>query len=108
MIKELIHLKQLIIETTELQPKVQAYCDNQAAIAIATNPCDHSRTKHIDVKFHFIRSALKDHIIELDYVPTSDNIADIFTKALARPTFERLRSKLNVCTSIPSVGGSVL
>jgi hypothetical protein len=63
--------------------------DNQGAIALAKDNKFHSRTKHIDLRYHFIREAVEDGKIILKYVPTSDNVADIFTKALAKPKFNQ-------------------
>ena len=56
--------------------------DNQGTIAIARNPVSHSRTKHIDIKFHYVREALEDGIIDLIYCPTEKMTADILTKPL--------------------------
>ena len=65
--------------------------DNQGAIAIAKNPIIHARTKHIDIRYHYVREALQKRIIELRYCPTSDMIADILTKPLNKGRFETLR-----------------
>jgi Reverse transcriptase (RNA-dependent DNA polymerase)/gag-polypeptide of LTR copia-type/GAG-pre-integrase domain len=62
--------------------------DNQGAIALAKDNKFHSRTKHIDLRYHFIREAVDEGRIAMKYVPTSDNVADIFTKALAKPKFK--------------------
>ena len=62
-------------------------CDNQGAIALAKDNKFHARTKHIDIRYHFIREAVEDHKIELKYIPTDDNVADTFTKALAKGKF---------------------
>lgn len=70
--------------------------DNQGAIALAKDNKYHSRTKHIDICFHFIRNALKDKLINLDYVPTENNISDIFTKALPLKTFLKFRNALGL------------
>ena len=59
-------------------------CDNQGAIVLAKNPVSHSRAKHIDIRHHFIRDAIEDGIIWLEYVPTAEMTADSLTKALAR------------------------
>ena len=59
-------------------------CDNQGCIALVKNPKHHSRTKHIDVRHHFIHEAIEDNIIELEYCPTKGMVADVLTKALAR------------------------
>ena len=63
---------------------------------MAKNPIHHSRTKHIAIKYHFFREAEATKEIKLDYCRTKDQIADIFTKVLSRPTFEELRAMLGV------------
>jgi len=72
------------------------HCDNQGAIALAKDNKFHSCTKHIDLWYHFIREAIEDKKIEIEYVPTEENIADIFTKALARPRFKGFVEKLGL------------
>ena len=62
---------------------VRLFADNQGAIALAKNPVHHQRTKHIDIKYHFIRFAIEEGIIDLQYIPTGENIADQFTKPLS-------------------------
>jgi hypothetical protein len=71
-------------------------CDNISAIAIAQNPVQHGRTKHIPVKYHALREFEANGEIKLVYVKSEDNLADIFTKPLARGRFETLRDQLNV------------
>ena len=63
---------------------VRLYADNQGAIALAKNPVHHQRTKHIDIKYHFIRFAVEEGSIDLKYIPSADNIADQFTKPLSQ------------------------
>ena len=63
-------------------------CDNQSTIALAKDNKFHSRTKHINIHYHFIRKAVEDGNIVVNYIPTAENIADIFTKSLAKPKFE--------------------
>jgi len=62
-------------------------CDNQGAIVLAKDNKFHSWTKHIDLCYHFIHEAVEDGKINVKYIPTSENVADIFTKPLARPKF---------------------
>ena len=70
--------------------------DSQSAIAIAKNPIHHDRTKHIEVDRHFISEKIEDKVITLSHVPTQLQIADILTKALHRPNFHDLCSKLGM------------
>ena len=66
-------------------------CDNTSAINISKNPVMHSKTKHIPIKFHFLREQVTKMNIKLEYIETKEKIADIFTKPLPRETFEYLR-----------------
>ena len=63
-------------------------CDNKSAIAIGKNPVQHRRTKHIEIKYHFVREAEQKGIIELKYCKGDDQLADILTKALGSSRFE--------------------
>ncbi|GJU67772.1 hypothetical protein Tco_1254031 [Tanacetum coccineum] len=66
------------------------FCDNTSAIAISNNPVLHSRTKHIDIRYHFIIDHILKGDIELHFIPTQYQLADIFTKPLDESTFKRL------------------
>ena len=74
--------------------RIPILCDNTSAIAITENLVQHSRTKHIDIKYHFIREHVMNGIVELHFVPSEKQIADIFTKPLDESTFTRLVSEL--------------
>ncbi|XP_028181437.1 UDP-glycosyltransferase 1-like [Glycine soja] len=92
-----IWLRRILEDMGEKQDEpTKINCDNKSAIAMAKNPVHHSRTKHIAIKYHFIREAEATKEIKLDYCRTEDQIADIFTKALPRPRFEELRAMLGV------------
>ena len=60
------------------------YEDDQGCIALARNPVFHSRTKHIDIKFQFLREKIEEGVMKLEYKPTNEMIADGLTKALGR------------------------
>ena len=66
--------------------------DNQSAICIAQNPQYHGKTKHVDIKYHYVLEKVVDTTIELQYCPTSDMIADILTKGLTYDKFSRFRA----------------
>ncbi|BBN67205.1 hypothetical protein Prudu_9S000200 [Prunus dulcis] len=72
------------------------FCDNTSAIAMAKNPVFHQRSKRIKRKFHFIREAIQEGVIELLYCKGEEQIADIFTKALPKDRFSYLRNMLGV------------
>jgi hypothetical protein len=58
---------------------VTLHCDNQGALALAKNPVQHQRSKHIDIHYHFVRSEVQRGLLHLLYVTSKDNLADIFT-----------------------------
>ncbi|GJU31366.1 retrovirus-related pol polyprotein from transposon TNT 1-94 [Tanacetum coccineum] len=76
--------------------KIPLYCDNKSAIGICWNNVQHSRSKHIDVRYHFIKEKVENSVVELYFVKTEYQLADIFTKALARKRFEFLLSWLGM------------
>ncbi|KAJ9538956.1 hypothetical protein OSB04_031689 [Centaurea solstitialis] len=76
--------------------KIPIYCDNTSAIAIANNPVLHSKTKHIEVRYHFIRDHVMNGDIELHFVPTEYQLADLFTKPLDVTRFNMLISELGM------------
>jgi hypothetical protein len=72
------------------------YIDSQSALAVARNLVFQARTKHIEVHYHYVRERLLAGEISLAYVPTQDNLADLFTKALPREKFEAFRKDLGL------------
>ncbi|KAL5726897.1 hypothetical protein ACHQM5_000142 [Ranunculus cassubicifolius] len=84
----------------DLQQKEEApttiYCDNKSAIAMTKNPVFHSRSKHIEIKHHFIRDHVSKGEIQLEYVNTNDQLADIFTKTITTDKFNYFRDRLKI------------
>ena len=72
------------------------FCDNQCCIYMIENPVFHDKSKHIEVRYHFIRDMVQKGAIKLKYVPTEEQVADVLTKPLDRVKFEYFRDKLGV------------
>jgi hypothetical protein len=79
--------------------KAPLVCDNKSAIHMADNPVEHIRTKHIDIRYHFLRDHQQKGDIEIAYVSTHNQLVDVFTKPLDEKTFSKLRNELNVVDS---------
>ena len=72
------------------------YCNNTSAINISKNPVQHSRTKHIKIRHHFIRQLVEDGTLTLEFIHTDDQKAELFTKHLNSKQFEFLRQNISV------------
>ena len=72
------------------------YEDNQSAIAMAKNAQFHGRAKHIAIRYHFVREKMSEGTIELKYCPTEQMLADMLTKGLSQPVFEKLRNETGI------------
>ena len=77
------------------------YCDNTSAISLSKNLVQHSKEKHIPIKYHYLRDRSKKKTIKFEYIPTQEQIGDIFTKPLNRDIFEFLKQRLGV-VSLPN------
>nr|GEU73856.1 hypothetical protein [Tanacetum cinerariifolium] len=82
--------------------KIPMYCDSKAAIAISCNPVQHSRTKHIDIRYHFIKEKVEKGIVELFFVGTEYQLADLFAKALPVERFQYLVRRLGMRCLTPA------
>ncbi|GJW49134.1 retrovirus-related pol polyprotein from transposon TNT 1-94 [Tanacetum coccineum] len=82
--------------------KIPLYCDSQSAIAISCNPVQHSRTKHIHTRYHFIKEHVENGIIELYFVRTEYQLADMFTKALPEDRFQYLVRRIGMRCLTPA------
>ncbi|GKB96882.1 hypothetical protein Tco_0983019 [Tanacetum coccineum] len=76
--------------------KILMYCDSQIAIVVSCNSVQHSRTKYIAIRYHFIKEHVENEVVELYLVKTAYELADLFTKALARDRFEFLIKCLGI------------
>ena len=95
--KEAMWIKGLLMELKLLQSEVVIYSDSQSAIHLCKNPVFHERSKHIQVKFHFIRDMINKKVFRLEKIPTELNPSDMGTKVL--PV-----SKFNICKSLLNIG----
>ena len=96
--QEAMWLRQLMMELQnekKLPPTVLRE-DNQGAIALAKNPLFHKRTKHIQIRYHFVHDAVDDKVIDVDFCAGKKMVADILTKPIPRVQFEYLRSQLGL------------
>ena len=94
--QEAIHLRSLLAAVGVIcdQPTT-VFENNQGCIALAENPVNHQRTKHIDVRYHFTRDAVLDGTISIEYLPTQEQLADLLTKGVPAPRIEYLRSMIS-------------
>ena len=75
---------------------VPLYCDNTSAINLTNNPIQHSKTKHIEIRHHFIRDHVQKGDCKIKFVKTENQLVDLFTKLLACDRFMKLRKKLGI------------
>ena len=94
---QILWIKQQLKDYGESQNKIPIKCDNTSAINLTKNPIQHSRTKHVEIRHHFIRDHVENEDIILEYVPTENQLADIFTKPLNSERFEFIRGELGLC-----------
>jgi hypothetical protein len=92
--------------TKQASPRVKVYMDNKSAITFASEPMVQQRSRHVDIKCHYIREKLDANLIELIFLPTAQMVADILTKPLTPPPFTKFRKALGV-HPIEGLEGSV-
>jgi hypothetical protein len=96
---QLLWMRQTLRDYGYMLSKAPLVCDNKSAIHMADNPVEHIRTKHIDIRYHFLRDHQQKGDIEIAYVSTHNQLVDVFTKPLDEKTFSKLRNELNVVDS---------
>jgi hypothetical protein len=96
---QLLWMRQTLRDYGYKLSKVFLLCDNESAIRMTGNPVEHSCTKHIDIRYHFLRDHQQREDITIAYVSTHNQLADIFTKPLDEKTFSKLRNELSVLNS---------
>ena len=94
-----VWLKRLLADVFQEQAAgTKILCDNKATIAMTKNPAFHSLTKHIDIRYHFIRDLVAKEEILLEYCSTQKQLADVLTKALSKEKFCYFRGLFGVCS----------
>jgi hypothetical protein len=96
-IKETTWIRSLFLELKSLAPHpTKLHCDNQSAISLTKDSIFHSQTKHINIHYHFICETIDNGDASIIYCPTDDMIADILTKPLPRPKFQKFLTLLGL------------
>jgi hypothetical protein len=95
--REAVWLRKLLLDlfNAKLEPTV-IHCDNQSCIKLSENPMFHDRSKHIEMRYHYVRDMVQKNILSIQYVPTTEQTADILTKPLSLTKFLCFRDKLGV------------
>ena len=97
---EAVWLQKMLSGLFDLQLEATwIYCDNQSCIKLSENPVFHDKSKHIKIKYQYIRDMVEKGVEELHYIATDEQIADVLTKPLSRVKFGYLRDKLGVVPS---------
>jgi hypothetical protein len=98
---EAIWLESLLKELGVVQQRTPIlWCDNLGATYLTANPVFHARTKHIEIDFHFVRERVAAGALQVKFISSSDQLADVFTKPATQQMLDRFRSNLNlVCRS---------
>jgi hypothetical protein len=94
---ELLWVRALLLDLgIGLSSTPTLWCDNIGATYMSVNPVFHARTKHVEIDFHFVRDRVADKSLNIRFIPSSDQLADVLTKSLVSNRFQLLSSKLNV------------
>ena len=95
--QEALWMRQLLTNlSVTVEKPITIYEDNQSAIAMSKNPQFHGRSKHIDIKYHFVRDQVEKKAVTVLYCPTGSMLADLFTKGIPKEQFKKLRDLTGV------------
>jgi hypothetical protein len=99
---EAVWLRKLISDLFDQTPESTIiYCDNQSCIRLSEHPVFHERSKHIEIKYYFIRDKVWEGEVKLEYIPTDEQTANILTKPLSRIKFAYFREKMGIVEITP-------
>lgn len=96
---EIIWVKYMLKELGIRAQTPCLWCDNLGATYLSANPVFHARTKHIEIDYHFVQERVANKELEIRFIPSKDQVADGFTKALATRQFEEFKRNLNLRSS---------
>ena len=96
-VQEAIWIRQLLKDlNVDKKDPLKIYEDNQSAISMGKNPQFHGRSKHIEIKYHFLRDHIEKKLVIIQYCATNEMLADLLTKGISKEQFEKLRQKIGV------------
>ena len=95
---QLLWMKKLLHDYEIPQDTMCVFCDNTSSINLSKNPVQHSKSKHIEIRYHFIWDLVKEKVVCLEFIHTDNQKADILTKPLDGPWFKSLRKTIGVGT----------
>ena len=93
---QILWIKMQLEDNNTKQNKISIKCDNTSAINLSKNPIQHSRSKHIEIRYHFIREHVANEDVNLEYINKENQLADIFIKPLREDKFCSLRRELRI------------
>jgi hypothetical protein len=93
---EAIWLRKLLSGLFDIEFATSICCDNQSCINLLVNPVFHDKSKHIGIKYHFMRDVVEKGAMKLHYVATNEQVVDVLTKPLSKVMFEYFRDKLGL------------
>ncbi|GKC85103.1 hypothetical protein Tco_1140820 [Tanacetum coccineum] len=97
-----IWMRTQLLDYGYMYNRILMYCDSKSAIAISCNPVQHSKTKHIEIRYHFIKEHVEKGTVEIYFVGTEYQLADLFTKALPKERFEYLVHRIGMRCMTPT------